>query len=95
MPLYDYQCNHCHTRTSALRSISSRHDAFSCTACEMGEMQYQISAPRSIAMGASAFRAATPQQQLAGPDVQGPGTRPGIRSSVLHQCSGPGCNVCA
>ncbi|MGE8590780.1 MAG: FmdB family zinc ribbon protein, partial [Alcaligenes sp.] len=36
MPLYDYLCNHCLTRSSSLRSIAARNDPQTCPACRQG-----------------------------------------------------------
>lgn len=95
MPIYDYNCTTCHSVTSRFLPISKRHDPASCPNCETGELQLQISAPRSLYFKDGPQRALTPQQQLAGVDVHGPGTQKGVRSSVLHNCKGPSCSVCA
>lgn len=95
MPIYDYSCSHCHQTTTRFLPVSKRHDAASCPQCGAGELHLQITAPRSLMFKDSPLRAMTPQQQLAGIQVEGPGTQKGIRSSVLHNCKGPACSVCA
>ncbi len=95
MPLYDYQCGSCHGMFSQLRSMAKRHEPSSCSRCGTGQLHYRLTAPSMLISKASPFRAATPQQQLAGPSVSGPGTHAHVKSSVLHQCIGPNCAVCA
>lgn len=95
MPLYDYLCNHCLTRSSSLRSIAARNDPQTCPACRQGVLLLQLSAPRRLFSKDGPSRTLTPQQALAGADVAGPGTRSRSRNSVLHTCMGPGCSVCA
>lgn len=95
MPLYDYRCTNCHQPAAMLRSMAERNDPAVCTSCGEESLQLQISAPRSVIIKDGPFRAATPQQQLAGQSVTGPGTRRNVKSSVLHQCIGPNCSVCA
>lgn len=94
MPIYDYECGHCHGTVSMLRTVAHRHDPATCTKCHQGLLRFRISAPRTVITKSSAFRATTPQQQLAGPSVTGPGLRSKVKSSVLHQCVGPNCSVC-
>lgn len=94
MPIYDYQCGHCHGVASLLRTVAQRHDPAICPACRQGALHYKLSAPRTIAVRGSGFRAANLQQQLAGPAATGPGLQPKVKSSVLHQCIGPSCSVC-
>lgn len=95
MPIYDYSCPHCAQSSSRFVSIAKRHDPVVCPHCDKGQLQRQITAPRSLQFKASPQRALTPQQQLAGVQVEGPGTRSGARNSVLHNCKGPSCSVCA
>lgn len=95
MPIYDYSCPICAQNSSRFVPISQRHDPVSCPHCHHGQLQRQITAPRSLQFKNSPLRALTPQQQLAGVQVEGPGTRVGARSSVLHNCKGPSCSVCA
>ncbi len=95
MPLYDYECTQCHSTISMLRPMAERHAKADCTVCNTGQLHFRLSAPGTIMSKAGAFRAATPQQQLAGSGVSGPGTRRKTRTSVLHQCIGPNCSVCA
>lgn len=95
MPIYDYSCPLCHQNSSHFVSIAQRHSDITCSHCKQGQLQRQISAPRSLQFKDSKPSALTPQQQLAGLHVEGPGTRAGARSSVLHNCKGPSCSVCA
>ncbi|WP_341666576.1 FmdB family zinc ribbon protein [Alcaligenes sp. SDU_A2] len=95
MPLYDYLCNHCLTRSSQLRSIAARNQEQPCPSCQKGTLLLQLSAPRRLFSKDGPARALTPQQALAGTRVTGPGTRSSSRNSVLHTCMGPGCSVCA
>ena len=95
MPLYEYRCEHCSDVVAMLRPVAQRNDLAECKACQTGRLHLQISAPGSVIVKGGPFRAATPQQQLAGPQVTGPGTQRSTRSSVLHQCKGPNCSVCA
>lgn len=94
MPIYDYECGHCHGRISLMRSVAQRHESVRCTQCHQGELHFRITAPRTLISKSSPFRAFTPQQQLAGASVTGPGMRQNVKSSVLHQCIGPNCSVC-
>ncbi|HSH30958.1 MAG TPA: zinc ribbon domain-containing protein [Thiohalobacter sp.] len=94
MPLYAYQCEHCSHVVEMLRPMAQRNELAECIACKKGQLHLQISAPRSVIIKGGPFRAATPQQQLAGPKATGPGTHQNIRNSVLHQCKGPNCSVC-
>lgn len=95
MPIYDYTCSSCHAVTTRFLPIAKRHSPGPCAHCDNDALQIQISAPRSLYIKGSPQRALTPQQQLAGVNVEGPGTKKGIRSSVLHNCKGPSCSVCA
>lgn len=95
MPIYDYTCTHCHEISSRFLPISQRHEPGPCPVCATGQLELQITAPRSLFFKDSPLRALTPQQQLAGVNVTGPGTQSGVRSSVLHNCKGPSCSVCA
>lgn len=94
MPLYDYRCGNCDHTVSMLRPMAHRNDPAECTACGKGPLHLQVSAPRTVIIKGGPFRAATPQQQLAGPAAAGPGTHRSVRNSVLHQCIGPNCSVC-
>lgn|SRR5690554_1985214 len=95
MPIYDYTCSSCHAVTTRFLPIAKRHSPGPCAHCDNDALQIQISAPRSLYIKGSPQRALTPQQQLAGVNVEGPGTQKGIHSSVLHNCKGPSCSVCA
>ncbi len=95
MPIYDYSCSSCNAISSRFLPVSKRHDPSPCPVCTKGQLHLQITAPRSLQFKDSPLRALTPQQQLAGTQVTGPGTQAGIRSSVLHNCKGPSCSVCA
>lgn len=95
MPLYDYECSHCDSIVSALRPMARRHDTSTCPDCETGTLSLKITAPRSLQFKDGPRRAMTPQQALAGTNVRGPGTRSGVRNSVLHNCAGASCAVCA
>ncbi len=94
MPLYEDQCEHCSRVVTMLRPMAQRNDLAECIACQKGQLHLQISAPGTVIIKGGPFRAATPQQQLAGPKVTGPGTHRKVRNSVLHQCKGPNCSVC-
>lgn len=75
--------------------MAQRHNTITCSHCKQGLLQRQVTAPRNLQFKASKPSALTPQQQLAGMNVEGPGTRAGARNSVLHNCKGPSCSVCA
>lgn len=95
MPIYDYFCSSCFETSSRFLPMAQRHEPSPCPHCTNGQLQLQITAPRSLQFKDSPIRALTPQQQLAGTQAQGPGMQSGIRSSVLHNCKGPSCSVCA
>nr|WP_254045727.1 FmdB family zinc ribbon protein [Paenalcaligenes hominis] len=71
MPIYDYFCSSCFQTSSRFLPISQRHNPSPCPHCSKGQLQLQITAPRSLQFKDSPSRALTPQQQLAGPKLQG------------------------
>lgn len=75
MPIYDYTCTSCHAVTTRFLPIAKRHSPGPCAHCDNDALQIQISAPRSLYIKGSPQRALTPQQQLAGVNVEGPGTK--------------------
>ncbi|MBK4737045.1 FmdB family zinc ribbon protein [Noviherbaspirillum pedocola] len=96
MPFYDIHCSHCEGNFEKMLKVDSLHQKIECPYC--GEM---TAATPSITgrvelKRVDAWRPQSLAQQLAGEGITGPGTKAGAaRSSVLHNCKGYHCSICA
>jgi len=97
MPLYDIRCSHCEGIFEKLLAMQALHGQVACPYCA----QQTIAAPmltgtRVAVQVRQQWRARTGAEQLAGPGAAGPGAHAGAgRSSVLHNCKGHSCSICA
>ena len=97
MPLYDIRCNHCQGIFEKLLSMQSLHSPLACPYCQAQTTAAPLLTGGRVKLQVSqTWRARNGAEQLAGAGVAGPGAHAGAgRSSVLHNCKGYSCSICA
>lgn len=97
MPLYDIRCSHCEGIFEKFMRMQDLHGLVACPYCKT-----DVSAAPMLTGGhvgvkvTERWRPRNGAEQLAGQQAAGPGAHAGAgRSSVLHNCKGHSCSLCA
>jgi len=97
MPLYDIRCSHCEGIFEKFLGIQALHGPVSCPYCKEDTSAAPLLTGGRVALQVTErWRPRNGAEQLAGQHAAGPGAHAGAgRSSVLHNCKGHSCSICA
>jgi putative FmdB family regulatory protein len=97
MPLYDIRCSHCEGIFEKVISMQALYGALACPYCQQQTTAAPLPSGSRVGVQVTErWRARNGAQQLAGQGAAGPGAHAGAgRSSVLHNCKGHSCSICA
>lgn len=97
MPLYDIRCSHCEGIFEKFLPLQALQSPLPCPYCKEETLAAPLLTGGRVGLQVTErWRPRTGAEQLAGPSVAGPGAHAGAgRSSVLHNCKGHSCSICA
>ncbi|MCP1573035.1 putative FmdB family regulatory protein [Herbaspirillum rubrisubalbicans] len=97
MPLYDIRCSHCEGIFERLIPLQGLHGQTLCPYCKQQTAASPMPTGGHVGLQVKyRWQPRNGAEQLAGQGATGPGTHAGAgRSSVLHNCKGHSCSICA